>query len=63
MKRPHRRKSAEHRHDAYTALAGVKNWHGAAPDSWSSHLAVEVPEKGSNERLEPADNEQYGELK
>ncbi len=22
---------------------GVKHWHGAAPDSWFSHLAVEVP--------------------
>lgn len=21
----------------------VKHWHGAAPDSWFSHLAVEVP--------------------
>lgn len=23
--------------------AGVKHWHGAAPDSWFSHLAVEIP--------------------
>lgn len=29
---------------------GVKHWHGAAPDSWFSHLAVEVPsEETSNE--------------
>ena len=21
----------------------VKHWHGAAPDSWFSHLALEVP--------------------
>ena len=24
--------------------AGVKHWHGTAPDSWFSHLAVEVKE-------------------
>ena len=23
--------------------AGVKRWHGAAPDGWFSHLAIEVP--------------------
>ena len=38
----------------------VKHWHGAAPDSWFSHLAVEVPAKGaSNEWLEPVDAEEY----
>ena len=32
----------------------VKHWHGAAPDSWFAHLAVEVPgENTSNEWLEP----------
>lgn len=36
----------------------VKHWHGAAPDSWFSHLAVEVPAEGrSNEWLEPPDDE------
>lgn len=40
--------------------AGVKHWHGAAPDSWFSHLAVEVPgENGSNEWLEPVDDEHF----
>lgn len=40
--------------------AGVKHWHGAAPDSWFSHLAIEVPgEKCANEWLEPVDDEQY----
>ena len=35
---------------------GVKHWHGAAPDSWFSHLAVEVPGvNSSNEWLEPVD--------
>ena len=43
--------------------AGVKHWHGAAPDSWFSHLAVEVPgENASNEWLEPVSDEEYGKL-
>jgi len=43
---------------------GVKHWHGAAPDSWFSHLAVEVPgENGSNEWLEPVTDDVYGLLK
>lgn len=40
--------------------AGVKHWHGAAPYSWFSHLAVEVPgEEASNEWLEPVDEAEY----
>ena len=43
--------------------AGVKHWHGAAPDSWFSHLAIEVPgENGSNEWLEPVSDEDYAKL-
>lgn len=43
--------------------AGVKHWHGAAKDSWFSHLAVEVPgENGSNEWLEPVADEEYNKL-
>ena len=39
---------------------GVKHWHGAAPDSWFSHLAVEVPgDETSNEWLEAVDNAVY----
>ena len=50
--------------DCINIPAGVKHWHGAAPDSWFSHLAVEVPgENGFNEWLEPVDDEQYGVLK
>ena len=46
--------------DVVNIPAGVKHWHGAAPDSWFSHLAVEVPgEEASNEWLEPVDDEQY----
>lgn len=41
----------------------VKHWHGAAKDSWFSHLAVEVTAEGSsNEWLEPVDDEAYGML-
>lgn len=40
--------------------AGVKHWHGAAKDSWMSHLAVEVPGvNGRNEWLEPVSDAQY----
>ena len=39
----------------------VKHWHGAAPDSWFAHLAVEVPgEETSNEWLEPVSDAVYG---
>lgn len=43
--------------------AGVKHWHGAAPDSWFSHLAVEVPgQETSNEWLEAVCNQDYDTL-
>lgn len=42
----------------------VKHWHGAAPDSWFAHLAVEIPAQGaSNEWLEPVDEDDYGKLR
>ena len=42
----------------------VKHRHGAAPDSYFVHLAVEVPAEGSsNEWLEPVSDEEYGKLK
>ena len=38
----------------------VKHWHGAAQDSWFSHLAIEVPgEESSNEWLEAVDDAAY----
>lgn len=44
--------------------AEVKHWHGAAPDSWFSHLAVEIPgEESSNEWCEPVSDEDYGKLR
>lgn len=53
-----------HPGDVVNIPAGVKHWHGAAPDSWFSHLAVEVPgEDTSNEWLEPVTDEVYGLLK
>ena len=40
--------------------ANVKHWHGAAEDSWFSHLAIEVAgENGSNEWLEAVSDEEY----
>lgn len=42
----------------------VKHWHGAAPDSWFSHLAVEVPgEETQTEWCEPVSDGDYGKLK
>ncbi len=53
-----------HPGDVVNIPAGVKHWHGAAKDSWFSHLAVEVPgENGSNEWLEPVAGEVYSLLK
>ena len=44
--------------------ANVKHWHGAAADSWFSHLAIEVSgENASNEWLEPVSEEEYNNLK
>ena len=53
-----------HPGDVVNIPAGVKHWHGAAKDSWFSHLAIEVPgENTSNEWLEPVTEEVYGLLK
>lgn len=53
-----------HPGDVVNIPAGVKHWHGAAPNSWFSHLAVEVPgENGGNEWLEAVDDDVYGKLK
>lgn len=44
--------------------AEVKHWHGAAPDSWFAHLAVEVPgEDCRNEWCEPVSDTEYEILK
>lgn len=42
----------------------VKHWHGASPNSWFSHLAVEIPaEASSSEWLEPVADAVYAALK
>ena len=42
----------------------VKHWHGAAPDSWFQHLAIEVPgEETKNEWCEPVSEDEYRKLK
>ena len=44
--------------------AEVKHWHGAATDSWFSHLALEIEgEETSNEWLEAVAYEDYNKLK
>ena len=43
--------------------ANVKHWHGAASDSWFSHLAFEIEGTDtSNEWLEPVSDEEYDKL-
>ncbi len=58
-------KSAQALHpgDVVNIPAGVKHWHGAASDSWFSHLALEVPgQETGNQWLEPVGDEEYGKL-
>ena len=53
-----------HPGDAVNIPAEVKHWHGAAPDSWFSHLAIEVPsDGGTTEWLEEVSNKDYEQLK
>lgn len=50
--------------DVINIPANVKHWHGAAPDSWFSHIAVEVEgDETSNEWLEPVSDKEYVKLK
>ena len=49
--------------DVVCTAAGVKHWHGAAPDSWFTHLCVELPGKNtSSEWLDFASEEEYASL-
>jgi len=46
--------------DVVEIPANVVHWHGAAPDSWFSHLAIETnPQVSKNTWLEPVDDVQY----
>jgi quercetin dioxygenase-like cupin family protein/alkylhydroperoxidase/carboxymuconolactone decarboxylase family protein YurZ len=48
--------------DTVNIPANVKHWHGAAPDSWFQHIALEAPgTKQSNEWCEPVDDKAYAE--
>ncbi len=50
--------------DCINIPSGIKHWHGAAPDSWFSHLAIEVPgENALNKWLEAVSDEDYNKLK
>ena len=51
---------ALHPGDVVNIPVGVKHWHGAAPDSWFSHLAVEIPgTETANEWLEAVNGAEY----
>ncbi|MEY8461849.1 carboxymuconolactone decarboxylase family protein [Streptococcus merionis] len=53
-----------HPGDVVNIPANIKHWHGAAPDSWFSHLALPISGKNtSNEWLESVTDEEYGKLK
>lgn len=48
--------------DVVEIPADVEHWHGAAPDSWFSHLAIECnAQTNKNTWLEPVDDKQYAE--
>lgn len=50
--------------DVVNIPAEVKHWHGAAKDSWFTHVALAVPVDGaSNEWLEPVSDEEYDKLR
>ena len=50
--------------DVVNIPANVKHWHGAAKDSWFSHIAVTVEGvETSNEWLERVSDEDYGRLR
>lgn len=50
--------------DCINIPAEVKHWHGAAPDEWFSHLAIEVPgAETANEWYELLSDKEYAKLK
>lgn len=50
--------------DVVNIPAEVKHWHGAAKDSWFSHVAIAVPAQDATmEWLEPVSDEEYNKLK
>lgn len=50
--------------DVVNIPAGIKHWHGAATESWFSHLAIEAPgEQASTEWCEAVSDAEYNALK
>lgn len=50
--------------DVVNIPAEVKHWHGAAPNSWFSHIAIAVPAEGATtEWLEEVSDKEYNKLK
>lgn len=50
--------------DVINIEAEVKHWHGAAKDSWFSHIAIGIPADGAyTEWLEEVSDEYYNKLK
>lgn len=50
--------------DVVNIPEGVKHWHGAAKDSWFTHIAISLPNEGATaEWLEPVEDEEYNKLK
>lgn len=48
--------------DVVEIAPDVVHWHGAAPDSWFSHLAIECnPQTNKNTWLSPVTDEEYAE--
>ncbi len=49
--------------DIVTIPANVKHWHGAQPNSWFSHIAIEVPGENTNtEWCEEVSDDEYNNL-
>lgn len=49
--------------DIVTIPANVKHWHGATPNSWFSHIAIEVPGQNTNtEWCEEVSDDEYNNL-
>lgn len=48
--------------DVIEIAPNVEHWHGAAPDSWFSHLAIGCnPQTNKNNWLEPVTDQQYND--
>lgn len=46
--------------DIVEIAPNIEHWHGAAPDSWFSHIAIECnPQTNKNTWLEPVNDEEY----